>query len=766
MTAPLRRRAVPALLTVLGLACAPAGATATASAADTARYIVVFKPSSAPASRAATADIAADENIKTTQRFDDAVHGFAASLDRHDLEAVRDDPRVANVVKDTPVKATGLVPLTAGDTIPTGVRRAGAAVDNSVRQASSVNVAVIDTGIDLTHPDLNAVGGTNCNGTGAPADQHGHGTHVSGTIAARNNGTGAVGVAPATKLWAVRVLDANGSGYASNVICGIDWVTSTRTDSDPGNDITVANMSLGGYGAPNDNCGRTVGDAEHIAICNSTAAGVTYVVAAGNSSADEQTFVPASYPEVITVTSVSDSDGLPGAAGGTLGCIGNADDTAASYSNYATRAVDIAHTVAAPGSCIRSTYPGNRYATMSGTSMASPHVTGLVALCEGENGAHGPCWGKSPADVRATILKAAADQAAAVPTSVFAGAPSRPIAGRYYGDLASTRFSDVGSPVIAPPVNTAKPVVSGVATTAGTLTATNGTWSGTTPIAYQAQWLRCTSSATTSCAEITGATTATYKPVAADVGRQLRARITATNAKAAVSALSEPTSAVSAPPATAPANTSAPGIAGTATIGSTLTSGAGSWTGTSPITYATTWLRCTSAAVTTCSEIAGAKATAYAVTSADANRYLRVRITAANAKGAVSATSGALGAVPAPAAAKPAPPVPVTYPTITGTVRRGSVLTAGPGTVSGSQPMSFTYYWAACAPGSYVCYYNNVVAPTFTVPAVAAGTRYVVVVVAKNAYGTAYIQSAPTGTATAATESLSIAGLPAAAKKR
>ncbi|MDX6704151.1 MAG: large repetitive protein, partial [Baekduia sp.] len=380
--------------------------------------------------------------------------------------------------------------------------------------------------------------------------------------------------------------------------------------------------------------------------------------------------------------------------------------------------------------------------------------------------AHGPCWGKSPADVRATILKAAADQAAAVPTSVFTGAPSRPIAGRYYGNLASTRFSDVGSPVVAAPVNTGKPVVSGAATTSGTLTATNGTWTGTAPIAYQAQWLRCTSTATTTCTEIAGATTATYKPVAADAGRVLRARITATNAKAAVSALSDPTAAVSAPPATAPANTAAPGIAGTATIGSTLTSGNGTWTGTSPIAYATTWLRCTTTTVTTCSEIAGAKATTYTVTAADASRYLRVRITAANAKGAVAATSGALGAVPAPPAAKAAPPVPVTYPTIAGTVRRGSVLTAGPGTVSGSQPMSFTYYWAACAPGSNVCYYNNVVSPTFTVPAVAAGTRYVVVVVAKNAYGTAYIQSAPTGTATAGTESLSIAGLPAAAKKR
>src|SRR5207247_2377571 len=211
--------------------------------------------------------------------------------------------------------------------------------------ASRVNVAVIDTGIDLNHPDLNAVAGKDCTGNGTTNDGNGHGTHVAGIIAARNNGSGAVGVAPGSKLWAVRVLGANGSGLTSQVICGIDWVTSTRTDADPSNNIAVANMSLGSSAPPNDNCGRSVGDAMHIAICNSVAAGVTYVVAAGNSGADEQNFSPASYPEVITVTAVGDSDGLPGGIGGPLSCYGTADDTPASFSNFATRAADIAHTI-------------------------------------------------------------------------------------------------------------------------------------------------------------------------------------------------------------------------------------------------------------------------------------------------------------------------------------------------------------------------------------------------------------------------------------
>jgi subtilisin len=753
-----QRRVVPVVLAIAGLAVI----TATASADTAAPYIVVFKASSAPASRAATTAIARHQDISTTHRFDDAVHGFSARLGRSDLAAIRKDPRVAEVVKDLPVKATGLVPVTVGDNIPTGVRRLGAAVGTSVRQASTANVAVIDTGIDLTHPDLNAVSGTDCTGHGTAQDGNGHGTHVAGIIGARNNGSGAVGVAPGTKLWAVRVLGSDGSGYTSGVICGIDWVTSTRTDASTTNDIAVANMSLGGGAAPNVNCGRTVGDPMHIAICNSVAAGVTYVVAAGNSSTDEQTFSPANYPEVLTVTAVSDSDGLPGALGGTVACVGNADDSAASYSNFATRAVDIAHTIAAPGSCIRSTYPGNQYATMSGTSMASPHVTGLVALCEGENGAHGPCWGKSPADVIALMRKGAADQAAAVPTSVFAGAPSRPIAGRYYGDLASARVLDAApAPVLTPPVATVKPKITGTATTAGTLTAANGTWTGSPTIAYVLQWLRCTSTATTTCTAIAGATAAIYNPVAADVGRVLRAQFTATNAKASVVAQSDPTAAITAPPAVAPLNTRAPAVAGSATVGSAVSSDTGVWTGTAPISYAAQWLRCTNTATTSCSEIAGAKSLSYTVAAGDVGRYLRLRVTAANVRGGVVALSGALGLV---TAARPAPPAWLAGPTISGTVHRAAVLTASPGTLSGTQPINFTYYWASCAPGSNTCYYTTVVAPTLTVPAVPDGTRYVVVVVAANAYGLAIAQSAPTGTSTSSIVAPAIVGLPARAQ--
>ncbi|HEY3189575.1 MAG TPA: S8 family serine peptidase [Solirubrobacteraceae bacterium] len=415
------------------------------------RYIVVYD-SSVSSPDSATDAREQRDGFRAALRYGRAVKGFAARLSQAQVDRLQADGAVASITPDRRVRALGA--LAVGEAAPTGVRRLQAVSGTTAREASSVNVAVIDTGIDLDHPDLNVAAGRNCvNPAAAPDDDNGHGTHVAGTIGARNDGAGVVGVAPGTRLFAAKVLDAQGAGTASQVICGIDWVTSTRTDADPTNDIAVANMSLGGAGSPVGSC-ATTSDPEHKAICNSVAAGVTYVVAAGNSGWDFdfafQPDLPAAYPQVLTVTALTDSDGQPGGTGGAPACrTSERDDRYASFSNYAATSAGQAHTIAAPGTCIRSTWLNGGYSTISGTSMATPHMTAAVALCLAENGVAGPCAGLTPAQIVAK-MRADAQQINSLNTWYgFTGDPLHsPVAGRYYG---FSPFAGAGAPVAPPP---------------------------------------------------------------------------------------------------------------------------------------------------------------------------------------------------------------------------------------------------------------------------------------------------------------------------
>jgi subtilisin len=210
-----------------------------------------------------------------------------------------------------------------------------------------------------------------------------------------------VGVVPGAQLWAIRVLAKNGNSSDASVLCGVDYVTSTRLDADPTNDIAVANMSLGGRGSDDRNCGLPNDDPLHAAICASTAAGVTYVAAAGYDGTDLATHVPAGYDEVLTVTAITVHDGQPGGTGLLRPpCnLSWADDTPALFSNFATLASDQAHTIAAPGVCIWSTWiaPANA-ALVSGTSQASPAVAGTAALVSRA----APAWGHRPKSSRSS----------------------------------------------------------------------------------------------------------------------------------------------------------------------------------------------------------------------------------------------------------------------------------------------------------------------------------------------------------------------------
>jgi subtilisin family serine protease len=411
----------PLVFLVVAVTTALAGQAAAATAG---RYIVVLKDGTATGSVAAYHEGFAGADV--TSRYTHALQGYAATLTPAALAAVKADPRVDFVSADRAVRSSA-------QSLPTGINRIDGELSSTASGNGSgsvnVNVAVVDTGIDPTHPDLNVVGGKDCAPGLGFTDLNGHGSHVAGTIAARDDGNGVVGVAPGARLWAVKVLTDAGVGLTSNIVCGIDWVTSTRTDLDPTNDIAVANMSLGGGGSDDGNCGNTNNDAEHRAICRAVQAGVTFVVAAGNDGVDFRTSTPAAYDEVLTVSAISDFNGQPG-GGAASTCRSDVDDRYASYSNFAVLAADQAHTIAAPGTCINSTYMAGTYDTISGTSMASPHVAGTAALCIST----GACTG-TPAQIAAKLRADAQAYTTGTPGYGFNGDPTRPVSGRYFGYL-------------------------------------------------------------------------------------------------------------------------------------------------------------------------------------------------------------------------------------------------------------------------------------------------------------------------------------------
>lgn len=383
------RRSSLVLLLVAALCWSAAGG----AAADRERWVdVIVSLSADGAPQPLAENVTRDHGARLGFVYRHALRGFSAQVPEGRLQSLQRDPRVAAVEPDQVVSAASL---------PTGVQRIqvdaklGVPTTQGPPVQVEVDLAILDTGI-AAHPDLNLAGGVGCVGATAcdtslsHHDDHGHGTHVAGTAAARDRG-GAVGVAPGARLWSVKVLDSRARGSLSTIAAGIDWVVGHGG-------IDVVNLSLG------CDCADTAILAA--ALDRAADAGIVLVAAAGNGDQDASVFFPASHPKVIAVGALADFDGRPGGLAEPT-CRPGVDDTRHTTSNYGPT-VDLA----APGVCIDSTAPEGGYATRSGTSMASPHVAGAAALYLAEHavppgptrwstvraGLQGPGWSVVPGD--------------------------------------------------------------------------------------------------------------------------------------------------------------------------------------------------------------------------------------------------------------------------------------------------------------------------------------------------------------------------------
>jgi hypothetical protein len=351
------RRSIPlaALVTAFGLAAceqaptlAPESADPTAARSENAPiYLVTFKEGVDVASTAS--EMARGRGFAVRFLREHAAPGFSAVVPASQLDAIRNDPRVAIVEKDGPVSLIHPVEGNArpggggggGQVMPWGITRVGGAGDGTGKTAW-----VIDSGIDLAHADLNT--SRNCHtyfaGT-SPNDGNGHGTHVAGTIAAKNNGQDVVGVAANAYVCSVRVLGNSGSGSWEGVVNGVNFVAANGGSGD------VANMSLGGSGS-NATLEKAIQDA--------AGKGIKFVIAAGNDGDFAGNYTPArtNGTNIFTISATNSSDCMP------------------SWSNYGNPPVDYA----APGASILSTKKGGGTTTMSGTSMAAPHAAGVLLL--------------------------------------------------------------------------------------------------------------------------------------------------------------------------------------------------------------------------------------------------------------------------------------------------------------------------------------------------------------------------------------------------
>jgi subtilisin len=349
----------------------PSGDFQTADVIDNS-YIVVLRDDLISASSVGELTTFSTD-VKITHQYENALHGFSAEMTAAEASKLQKDPRVASVVPDRKIYELGTEMDLSIDRVNAELNPR-AHIDGVDSPRVDIDVAIIDGGVGPSSM-IDIEGGKNCTSSPNFNDEDGHGTFVAGLVAGFDNSTGRPGVAPGARIWSVKVL-SDGQGTWSDFICGADWVTSKAGT------IEVANISLGGpYPYNEPGCSSSP---MHAAICRMVNAGVTVVVAAGNSGTSAYNTIPARYSEVITVSAFVDTDGKPGGLGPATKY--GADDHFASFSNDGP-AVDIA----APGVNVCSILPFSPYhGCGSGTSFAAPLVTGAAAAYIAEHGRVGP----------------------------------------------------------------------------------------------------------------------------------------------------------------------------------------------------------------------------------------------------------------------------------------------------------------------------------------------------------------------------------------
>jgi subtilisin family serine protease len=331
------------------------------------QYIVVVDEARAgKAAELLVDDLLRDDDVELLYRYGAALQGFAGRMSPERADELARDDRVKFVEPDRMII---LAPCnrfpdhpdcgggdgggdggTSAQSTPWGITRV-----NGGSSGAGKTAWVIDTGIDLDHPDLNVDASRGFNAfegsrrDGTLDDGHGHGSHVAGTIAAKDNSEGVIGVAAGATVIPVKVLSSRGSGSTSGVIAGVNHVAANAANAD------VANMSLGG---------GVSSSLDNAVIAASSS--VPFTLAAGNASDDANNHSPAraNGPKIYTISAIDSKDRF------------------ASFSNYGNPPVDYA----APGVSIESTWKNGGYNTISGTSMAAPHVAGILLLGGIKNG--------------------------------------------------------------------------------------------------------------------------------------------------------------------------------------------------------------------------------------------------------------------------------------------------------------------------------------------------------------------------------------------